>query len=110
MGKKLTDQEFMERHVYPSMERLHAQCSKRGISMFFMALAEDGHGCEGIVVSDKYGELLPQAGPALSLQQHNEMLRSGLHDKIGDILSSLLEKPDDGEDGVLGVGHEEVQA
>jgi hypothetical protein len=113
MGKKLTKDEYLQKRVFPLLERAHQLCVEREIALFFTARCSSEGGVVGIVASNEEGETIPFAREMIALRQHHEVASSGIMDAIHDVIfKKIKEDREDctGDCAACVAGKSEVEA
>jgi ribosomal protein L7Ae-like RNA K-turn-binding protein len=77
MGRKLTKEEYVQRKVFPLLEKVHGLCKEREIPFFFVVRCSEEGGAAGIVASNEDGDTLPFAEEVIELRRHHEMMTNG---------------------------------
>jgi len=112
MGRKLTKDEYLQKRVFPLLERAHRLCSENEIALFFAAQCSDECGVLGIVASNEEGVTIPFAQEMIALRKHHELMSSGVMDAIHDVILRQIKKehPDCTGDCAECLGKSEVDA
>jgi hypothetical protein len=77
MGRKLTKEEYVQKKIFPLLEKVHGLCKEREIPFFFVVRCSEEGGAAGIVASNENGDKLPFAEEVVELRRHHEMMTSG---------------------------------
>jgi hypothetical protein len=112
MGRRLTKEEYLQKRVFPLLERAHKLCVEREIALFFAARCSDQGGVVGVVASNEEGKTIPFAQEMIALRRHQEIMSSGILEVLKSSLLKHLKEahPDCSGDCASCAGKPEVDA
>lgn len=112
MGKKMTKDEYLQKRIFPLLERAHRLCVEHEIALFFTARCGEEGGIVGIVASNEEGKPIPFAQEMVELRRHQEIMSSGILEVIKSSLMKHLKEahPDCTGDCASCAGKPEVDA